>query len=199
MSEDFLQAYENHIWDVYGYFAYRGVGRADAEDLTQATFERALKAWDGYDAEIASAKTWLLAIAHNAYVDFRRRDRSARTPSLSSDEVAEGELPSISGPEPPTELDPTLTAAIGRLSRREREAIALRFGADMRGPEIAEFLDVSLANAQQLLSRGLRKVRREIDRRERTTSGARKKPAAKKSPARTKSAAKKKQPRSKAK
>jgi RNA polymerase sigma-70 factor (ECF subfamily) len=111
----------------------------------------------------------LIAIAHNAYVDFRRRDRSARTPSLSGDEVSEGELPRVSGPEPPTELDPTLTAAIGRLSRREREALALRFGADMRGPDIAEFLDITLANAQQLLSRGLRKVRRELEKREPAT------------------------------
>jgi RNA polymerase sigma factor (sigma-70 family) len=166
MADDFLQAYENHIWDVYGYFTYRGVGRADAEDLTQATFERGLRAWDRFDPEIASAKTWLLAIAHNAYVDFRRRDRSARTPSLSGDEVAESELTRVSGPEPPTELDPVLVDAIGRLSRREREALALRFGADMRGPEIAEFLDISLANAQQLLSRGLRKIRRELERRE---------------------------------
>ena len=34
----------------------------------------------------------------------------------------------------------------------------------MRGPEIAEFLDITLANAQQLLSRGLRKLRRELER-----------------------------------
>jgi RNA polymerase sigma factor (sigma-70 family) len=183
MAEDFLQAYENHIWDVYGYFTYRGMRKADAEDLTQVTFERALRAWERFDPEVASAKTWLLAIAHNAYVDFRRRDRSGRTPSLSSDEVPEGELPSVSDPGPPTELDSKLTAAIGRLSRREREAIALRFGADMRGPDIAEFLDITLANAQQLLSRGLRKIRRELEKgkpaAKRSTRTGKRRPAAK--------------------
>jgi RNA polymerase sigma-70 factor (ECF subfamily) len=190
MGEDFLQAYENHIWDVYGYFTYRGMGKADAEDLTQITFERALRAWSGFDPQLASAKTWLLAIAHNAYVDFRRRDRSGRTPSLSSDEVSEGELPSVTGPEPPTELDAPLTAAIRRLSRREREAIALRFGADLRGPDIAEFLDISLANAQQLLSRGLRKIRRELDKKE----PANRKGTARKKRAVAKGAARRKRP-----
>ena len=34
-------AYDEHVWRVYGFFAYRLDSRADAEDLTQATFERA--------------------------------------------------------------------------------------------------------------------------------------------------------------
>jgi RNA polymerase sigma factor (sigma-70 family) len=166
MGQEFLQAYENHIWDVYGYFAYRGVARSDAEDLTQTTFERALRAWDRFDPELASAKTWLLAIARNAYIDFRRRDRPSRNLSLSADEVAEGDLPTHSGPGERASLEPEIADAIQRLTRREREAIALRFGADMRGPDIAELLDITLANAQQLLSRGLRKIRRELERRE---------------------------------
>ena len=37
--------------------------------------------------------------------------------------------------------------------------IALRFGADLSGPEIAQALDLTLANVQQILSRSLRKLR----------------------------------------
>ena len=44
MSEDFAAAYDEQIWNVYGFFAYRVSCRADAEDLTQRTFERALRA-----------------------------------------------------------------------------------------------------------------------------------------------------------
>ncbi len=40
--------------------------------------------------------------------------------------------------------------------------MALRFGGDLRGPEIAELLEISLANAQQILSRALRKLRRQL-------------------------------------
>jgi RNA polymerase sigma factor (sigma-70 family) len=164
MGHDFINAYEDHVWEVYGYFSYRGVTRGDAEDLTQTTFERALRAWERYDPERASVKTWLLAIARNAYIDFRRRDRSDRQVTLDEAEMAEGELPTHPDPAETNSLDPEIVAAIGRLSRREREVIALRFGGDLRGPEIAQLLNITLANAQQLLSRGLRKVRRELER-----------------------------------
>lgn len=47
---DFSAVYDEHIWQVYGFFAYRLHSRADAEDLTQQTFERALRSWHRYDA-----------------------------------------------------------------------------------------------------------------------------------------------------
>jgi RNA polymerase sigma-70 factor (ECF subfamily) len=158
VADQFLQVYEEHVWDVYGYFAYRALPVAEAEDLTQLTFERALRAWTRFDPQRASAKTWLLAIARNAYIDHRRRGRSTRSSSIDSDEVAEGDLPATAGPDADLGLDPELELAISRLGRREREVIALRFGGDLRGPEIAEMLDISLANAQQILSRALRKL-----------------------------------------
>ncbi len=37
--------------------------------------------------------------------------------------------------------------------------LALRFGGDLTGPEIAALLELSLANVQQILSRSLRKLR----------------------------------------
>ncbi len=159
----FTEVYEEHVWDVYGFLAYRLDSRADAEDLTQLTFERALRAWPRFDPELASPRTWLLAIARNALIDHRRRDRRASQRSISAGEVAERELPaspgideSVFGP------DPELAAALGRLSEREREVLALRFGADLAGAEIAAILETSVANVQQLSSRALRKLRREL-------------------------------------
>ena len=71
------------------------------------------------------------------------------------------------------QLSPELAGAISRLSSREREAVALRFGGELRGPEIAEVMGISLANAQQILSRALRKLRRELARSEAQRAGAR--------------------------
>jgi RNA polymerase sigma factor (sigma-70 family) len=163
VAEDFLQAYEDHVLDVYRYFAYRAVPAADAEDLTQLTFERALRAWGRFDPVRASVRTWLLAIARNAYIDFRRRNPGSREQGLA--EEGEGEDAALPHDDPPRRygLDPELEAAIKRLRRREREVLALRFGGDLRGPEIAELLGISLANAQQILSRALRKLRGELD------------------------------------
>ncbi len=70
------------------------------------------------------------------------------------------------------QLSPELAGAISRLGMREREAVALRFGGELRGPEIAEVMGITLANAQQILSRALRKLRRELVRSEAQRAGA---------------------------
>ena len=50
-----------------------------------------------------------------------------------------------------------------RQGQRERELIALRYGADLTGPEIAELTGLSLANVQQILSRSLRRMRNQLE------------------------------------
>src|SRR3954452_6198753 len=72
----FADAYDEHVWHVYGFFAYRVGTREESEDLTQATWERALRAWPRFDPERAAPRTWLLAIARNLLIDHYRADRS---------------------------------------------------------------------------------------------------------------------------
>lgn len=156
MSGDFADAYDEQIGRVYGFFAYRVGCREDAEDLTQQTFERALRAWARFDPERAPLGVWLMAIARNLLVDHYRGDGAARHEPL--EEVGEERLGSET-PDPDLGLDPDLAEALATLSPRDREVIALRFGADLTGPEIAELSDLSLANVQQILSRSLRRLR----------------------------------------
>jgi RNA polymerase sigma-70 factor (ECF subfamily) len=154
---DFTRVYEEHVWTVYGFLAYRIRDQAAAEDLTQATFEHALRAWSRFDARKGSHRTWLLTIARNLLIDDRRRDRS------SGVEVEETMLPSVAGPEEKPRGSHEIAEALGKLGERDREVIALRFGGDLTGPEIAELLGLSLANVQQILSRSLRKLRAILD------------------------------------
>lgn len=159
MSDDFLRVYEDHVWRVYGYFAYRVRSRADAEDLTQVTFERAFAAWDRYDPQRGEITTWLFTIARNALTDYGRRKRARPYRTVPLENVAEGDLGTDQGPEERLGMDPDLAAALERLSRRERGLLALRFGGDLRAPEIAELTGLSVANVHQILSRALRRLR----------------------------------------
>ena len=59
--------------------------------------------------------------------------------------------------------EPALESALATLSEREREIIALRYGGDLTGPEIAEIQGLTLANVQQILSRSLRRMRDAIE------------------------------------
>jgi RNA polymerase sigma factor (sigma-70 family) len=155
VTNDFIRAYDEHVWQVYGFFAYRLPSRADAEDLTQVTFERALKAWHRFDERRASLTTWLLAIARNSLIDHYRRERAVADPLPAE---ADG-LGEEAGPEAHLGTDPELAAALATLTDREREVLALRFGGDLTGPEIAELMGLTLANVHQVMSRSLRKLR----------------------------------------
>ena len=159
-APDFASAYEEHVWHVYGFFAYRVRDREDAEDLTQLTFERALRAWGRYDPRRAQVNTWLLTIARNLLID-RYRAEGAAPAREPLDDVPEHRL----GHE---EIDvslglrPELARGLQQLDQRAREIIALRFGGDLTGPEIAELTGLSLSNVQQILSRSLRTLRSEL-------------------------------------
>jgi RNA polymerase sigma-70 factor, ECF subfamily len=162
-AESFAEIYDEHVWHVYGFFGYRVRSREEAEDLTQLTFERALRAWNRFDERRASARTWLISIAHNLLVDHYRRDRSSRHEPIPEGEAGEAQLGHVEPEEPGLGLSPELESALAGLGGREREVIALRFGGDLTGPEIAELTGLSLANVQQILSRSLRRMRTELE------------------------------------
>jgi len=155
---DFADVYNQHVSLVYGFFAYALRSRADAEDLSQLTFERALRAWGRYDHKRANPSTWLLAIARNLLVDHLRAVRVSQAVDDVSLEAlaAEPDRPGLG-------LDPDLERALGELGPRDRELIALRFGGDLTGAEIAAVTGLSLSNVQQILSRSLRRMRASLD------------------------------------
>ena len=161
LENGFAAVYDENVWRVYGFVGYRVRTRQDAEDLTQQTFERALRAWARFDPDRGSADSWLISIAHNLVVDHYRSDRSTAERPLD-DPAAEWALGVAPPPEDGLGVDPALAAALETLSDRERELIALRFGGDLNGPEIARITGLTLANVQQILSRALRQLRSEL-------------------------------------
>jgi RNA polymerase sigma-70 factor (ECF subfamily) len=155
---DYSEAFEAHVWEVHGFLAYRLGSRTEAEDLTQETFERALKAWGRFDPRRASMRTWLLAIARNLLIDHYRARGVRQEVALPDDYDAPGAEDQFD-----LGMDADLANALASLGQREREIIALRFGGDLSGPEVAELTGLSLANVQQILSRSLRRLRAELD------------------------------------
>ena len=153
-QSDFARVYDEHLWRVYGFLAYRLRDRDTAEDLTQATFERALRAWSRFDPRRASESTWLLTIARNLLIDHHRRDHFG-----AMDEIEERMLPAVAGPEERYAASPELADALLALKDRDREVIALRFGGDLSAAEIASVMQLSVANVEQIVSRSLRRLR----------------------------------------
>jgi RNA polymerase sigma-70 factor (ECF subfamily) len=153
--------YEDHVSRVYGFFAYRLRPGHDAEDLTAVTFERAMRGLSRYDSSRASLGTWVLAIAQNVLIDhFRHHGR--RPEDLMESSMID--LRSEPQADAPGEgLSPELETALESLSSREREVVALRFGGELRGKEIARIMGLSESNVHQILSRSLKQLRNAMD------------------------------------
>jgi RNA polymerase sigma-B factor len=79
------------------------------------------------------------------------------------DDVPEGALPTVEGTGADLGLEPKLAEALAGLANRDREILALRYGGDLTGPEIADMTGLTLANVQQIISRSLRRLRTVLD------------------------------------
>jgi RNA polymerase sigma factor (sigma-70 family) len=159
---EFEQLYSDHAEALFGFLAYRTADRALAEDLLGEAFLRAVRARRRYDPAKASAKTWLYAIALNCLRD-QQRKAGAESRAIERSAVAvagEGESPDpeIEGVESRDEVERAMTV----LSDEEREVVALRYGGDLTGPEMAKLLDEKLTTVEGRLYRALRKLRGEL-------------------------------------
>ncbi len=162
-DRDLRRLYTEHVRAVYGFLAY-SVGRDVAEDLTAATFERAIRSWERYDAARASERTWLLAIARNALTDHYRRQAHRQATSLDASPVLLDTLADTDDPLARALADHAFAALLDGLGDREREVLALRYGGDLSAREIGELLELSEANVHQIVSRTLRRLRELVDR-----------------------------------
>ncbi len=156
---DWETVYREELPRVFNYFRYRGFDRATAEDLSSATFEKAWRARARYRRERAAVSTWLLAIARNAATDHLRRSRL-------EEPLADGVLRDETTPE-------TAALALGRLRRlwsllaelpaRERELLALKYGAGATNRAIAGLTGLGESNVGTILHRAVSRLRERWD------------------------------------
>jgi RNA polymerase sigma-70 factor, ECF subfamily len=154
LRRDPLANPEPLIRRVYAYVAYRVGDGPDAEDLTSETFERALRYRKSYDPKKGEPVAWLLGIAKRC-VD--GRGPRVELPSESIEERTMGDL------EEETIRRLTVTGAVAALDERDRELIALRYGADMTARQIAELLGARTNAIEVALHRALARLRATFD------------------------------------
>ncbi len=146
---------------VYNYFRFR-MGRhrmgseADVEELTSRTFERAWRSRANYRHDIAGFSTWLFKIAQNVGTDYRSQLREHLPLGAAIDVAVDGT------PELHAELRSDLArlaALTASLPERERELIALKYGASLNNRMIAGLTGLSESNVGTLLHRLVRTLR----------------------------------------
>src|ERR1700742_3294349 len=111
---------------IYNYFRFRLGGESDVEELTARTFEHAWRSRARYRSDLAGFSTWLFRIAQNLGTDYLRARRVHLPLEAALDVSADG------SPHQDAERGSDLarlTVLCEALPERERELIALKYGA----------------------------------------------------------------------
>jgi RNA polymerase sigma-70 factor, ECF subfamily len=153
---DWDVVYAEQLPRVYNFFRYRFGDRADAEDLTSRTFEKAWRARHRYRRDMAAFSTWLFSIARNVAIDHQRGTK-AFVPLDDAPDIAAGTTP---------EDQAALRSDADRLARlmmqlpdRDRELLALKYGAAMTNRAIARATGLSESNVGTILHRAVQTLR----------------------------------------
>jgi RNA polymerase sigma factor (sigma-70 family) len=146
---------------VFRYLAHLTGDRHLAEDLTSATFERALRDWPRYDPARSRPSVWLVEVARRVALDHFRRDGRRRA---REERYAAGVPEAVPPPEGDGGLSAGMRAALGRLTRAERELIALRVVLGMDAAEAGRIAGMSASAVGTALHRALTKLRQEVER-----------------------------------
>jgi RNA polymerase sigma-70 factor (ECF subfamily) len=156
---DWDAGYREQMPRVFNYFRYRGLDRATAEDLTSATFEKAWRARGRYRRDRSAVSTWLLAIARNVAIDHFRRSR-LEVP-LVDDTVRDEETPETAVLRDAQSR--RLSELLRGLPERDRELLALKYGAGATNRAIATLTGLSESNVGTILHRTVVSLRSRWD------------------------------------
>ena len=163
----FAPLYRAYVAPVYRYHYAHVRATQDAEDLTAATFGAALASLGRYREQERFA-AWLFTIARHALIDFQRRQR--RLGALTApcgDDAGPTPLDALIDRAPTPEAAAIRADEAARLHRLlatlpvdQREAVTLRYFADLRPAEIGVVLARGDGAVRTLLHRALARLRR---------------------------------------
>jgi len=140
----------------YAYVAYRIGAGPDAEDVTSSAVERALRYRASFDSRKGDPLSWLIGIARSCIAD--HLSGGVQSVPFQDDVAGHQNLEA----EVATRLG--VTTAMSTLDERERELVALRYGADLTAKEIGRVLGMKTNAVEVALHRCRERLRGELER-----------------------------------
>jgi len=135
-----------------------------ADDLVQTALERALSHWHQFDQR-RDMLVWLLSIAHNAFLDQRRRDSRLSIVDPAQVEAQQDLQRSDPGADVGLRID--LVNALARLPIEQREPLLLVSVEQFSYAECAEALGIPIGTVMSRISRGRAALRDSLEGRSR--------------------------------
>jgi RNA polymerase sigma factor (sigma-70 family) len=151
----FERVYRQNVRHVYGYALAVLRRPEDAEDVTQATFLNAYRAFERGEHP-RPVNTWLIVIAHKL-CDQRAR-QEARLEEVAYEDQADEAVPEDDGPTPND-----VRRGLRRLPFDQRAALIMRELEGRSYAELAVTFGVTLGDVETLLFRARRALREELE------------------------------------
>lgn len=147
--------YESHWGRLVGALTLAVGSHATAEDVAADAFRKAFERWDDLTAR-GDPSAWLYTVAWN---QVRSRHRRLVSESRALRRLQTRNEPMVAGPAAPS---PEVWAAVRRLPPRARQAVALRYIADLTESDIATVMGVSRGTVAWTLSDARRRLSDEL-------------------------------------
>jgi len=153
------QLYEENFDKIYRYIVLKIGDRAEAEDMTQQVFLKALQSISSFKWKGVPFSAWLFRIAHNQAVDHLRK-KNKRTSVPLDDSFSGGDSPHATT-ERKMDIE-ELLAATRRLTEAQREVISLRFTSELSIAQVARIMGKSQGAVKALQHSGIVALRRAL-------------------------------------
>jgi RNA polymerase sigma-70 factor, ECF subfamily len=158
---DFEQLALPLLSSLYNHAMWLTRNNAEAEDLVQETFSKALRAFDSFEVS-TNFKAWIFRILRNTFLTSRTGIAASRTVFLE-DHPQALDAPDA-GPTPEDNLirldnQATLHTALEKLEPPLREALLLCDVEEVKYKDIALILDIPIGTVMSRISRARRALR----------------------------------------
>lgn len=160
----FSQLYDCYFPRIYNYVSYKVRAKQEAEDFTALVFERVLAKYYTFEPKKGSFDSWIFSIARNTLANhwrsLHRHPQKSLEQAFEQNEVfvADDYFAPSENFLRQEELE-RLRAYLQRLNRKERDLVALRFGAGLNQRKIGEILGMNEGNVAVALGRVIKKLR----------------------------------------
>lgn len=163
-EKDIEYIFETYYKRIYNFIYYRVSCQYTAEDLTSLVFEKVMLKINTYSESKAPFEVWLFAIARNVVNDYYRSAKKHKSLPINSIKELVSKRKTPENIVEIAEANDKLSNALNTLNIRERNIVALKFGAELKNKEIAEILDLTESNVGVILYRTMKKLKRELER-----------------------------------
>ncbi len=172
-EQAFSELMNRHQTKIYSYIYSMVGGAGKADDIFQETFTKVITKMDDTYNEQGKWIAWVMRIAHNATIDYLRKQK--RFVDVSSnyddesntdfyDRLPDEDLISAQEQLEKDEAKESLMKHIGDLSEEQRQVVMLRHYYEMPFKEIAELTDVSINTALGRMRYALINLRKLFDK-----------------------------------